>query len=223
MLVSMGVYVFNTCYLLELFAGACRQGWNLCDFGSDVLPLALSEARVVGHVFRNPLDGAPGYWRDVGTVESYWRAHMELVSSAPPLDPGDPRWPVRTRPLQYPPARIEHSDATSGAICNALLSPGCVMTGATIRNSVLSPGVTVEAGATIDDSVLLPKVSVGRGAVVSRAVVAEGVRVPAGAAVCARTVREAQFEVTPGGVTLVHTAPAATTVRGVRSATPEAA
>jgi glucose-1-phosphate adenylyltransferase len=219
-LVSMGVYVFNTRCLLELFVRAGRQGWNLCDFGGDVLPLVLSEARVVGHVFRNPSDGAPGYWRDVGTVESYWRAHMELVSSEPPLDPGDPRWPVRTRPLQCRPARIVRSDATAGTICNVLLSPGCVVTDATIRNSVLSPGVTVEAGAVIEDSVLLPKVSVGRGAVVSRAVVAEGVSIPARTVVCARTVREAQFEVTEGGVTLVHTAPGAT---AARRATPEAA
>jgi glucose-1-phosphate adenylyltransferase len=94
------------------------------------------------------------------------------------------------------------------------------VTDATIRDSVLSPGVTVEAGAVVEDSVLLPNVRVGRAAVVSRAVVAEGVCIPAGAVVCARTAGEPQFEVTAGGVTLVHTAPGATEAR---TATPEAA
>jgi glucose-1-phosphate adenylyltransferase len=218
-LASMGIYVFDTRCLLELLTRV-RQGSHLCDFGCDVLPLLLSEVHVVGHVFRNPLDGAHGYWRDVGTIEAYWRANMELVSSNPPLDPGDPQWPVRTRALRLPPARIVQSNATSGAICNALLSPGCVVTDATIRNSVLSPGVTVEAGAVVEDSVLLPNVSVGRAAVVSRAVVAEGVRIPTGAVVCARTGREPQFEVTCGGVTMVHAAPRAT---AACTATPEAA
>jgi glucose-1-phosphate adenylyltransferase len=212
-LVSMGIYVFDTRYLLELFERAAREGWHLSDFAGDVLPLALCEARVMAHVFGTPAGGAPGYWRDVGTVEAYWRAHMDLVSPAPPLDPADPDWPVQSRPLQCPPARILGGDMTTASISNALLSPGCVVTGATIRNSVLSPGVIVETGAVIEDSVLLPDVSVGRGAFVSRAVVAQGVRIPARAAVCARTIREAQFEVTPGGVTLVHTTPDATAAR----------
>jgi glucose-1-phosphate adenylyltransferase len=212
-LVSMGIYVFSTRYLLDLFARAGRPGWSLCDFGRDVLPAVLQEARVVGHVFRAPAGDGPGYWRDVGTIDSYWNAHMEWVSLTPPLDPGDPDWPVWTRRVQLPPARIVQSGAGAGTVCNVAVSPGCVVTDATIRNSVLSPGVTVEAGAVVEDCVLLPHAHVGRGSVIRRAVVAGGVCIPAGAVVDARIAGDVRLEVTSGGVTLVHTAPVAVTTR----------
>lgn len=206
-LVSMGIYVFSTRYLLRLFALAEQPGWNVCDFGRDVLPAVLRDARVFGHVFRAAGGDGPGYWRDVGTIGSYWQAHMEWISPTPPLDPGDPRWPVWTRQVRLPPARIMLSRAGGGAVCNVALSPGCHVIDATVRNSVLSPGVTVEPGAVVEDSVLLPNASVGRGAWVCRAVVAGDVRIPAGAVVGGGAARDAQFEVTPGGVTLVHASP----------------
>jgi glucose-1-phosphate adenylyltransferase len=164
-----------------------------------VLPAALREGRVIAHRFIDR-EGRPGYWRDVGTLHSYWRAHMDLALPKPPLDLGDPAWPLWTRPLHLPPARIvQNGSRTAGSVRNAILSPGCSITDATVRHSVLSTGVTIEAGAVVEQSVLLPGVVIGRGACVHRAVVAPGVHIPEGG-----FVGESELDDGRGEVTLVH-------------------
>ena len=208
-LVSMGVYVIRTRFLVELFARQVRAGRRLHDFARDVLPLALSEGTVAGYRFLDPTGRGPGYRRDVGTIDAYWLANMELLSPRPRLDLNDRAWPWHTRPLQLPPARIAQGTGTSMAVSDTLLSPGCIITNAVVRGSVLSPGVVIEPGAVVDGSVLLPDVVVERGARVRRAVVDQGVRISSGAVVGDVAGDAAQFLVTASHVTLVHATPLA--------------
>jgi glucose-1-phosphate adenylyltransferase len=144
---------------------------DLQDLGTHLLPAQTRDGLAQAY----PLQG---YWRDVGTVESYWEAHQEFLSAEPPLDLDAPRWPVHTRGGRHSAARV----LDDGQIENSLLSGGTRISG-NVRGSVLSPGVVVEAGATVLDSVLLPGVRVRAGATVTRAVVDDGVDVGRGSSV----------------------------------------
>jgi glucose-1-phosphate adenylyltransferase len=213
-LVSMGIYVFRAGVLLDLLAREAQAGRPVRDFGQDLLPGLVREGRATGYRFRDRTGRRPGYWRDVGTIDAYWLAHMELVSPTPPLDVADPAWPVWTRPLRLPPARIVLSpDAPAGAVSNAILSPGCIVTNAVVRSSVLSPGVVVEPAAVVEESVLLPGVVVERGAHVRRAIVDSGIRIPAGAVVGDCAPAEEPFRARGSRVSLVHAPPATMALR----------
>jgi glucose-1-phosphate adenylyltransferase len=169
-LVSNEVFVFDpepTLSLLEELA----EDHELADLGDDLLPRLVAEGRAREDRF-------DGYWRDLGTVDAYWDAHMELVRADPPFDPADPRCPLRTKGGGAPAARVR-----AGAVVeDALLAGGCDVAG-TVRRSVLGRGVVVEAGAEVVDSVLLEDVVVRSGACVVRAVLDQGVQVAAGIAV----------------------------------------
>ncbi|MGE0228063.1 MAG: glucose-1-phosphate adenylyltransferase family protein [Dehalococcoidia bacterium] len=159
-LASMGIYVFNPDYLARALDADARDEGSAHDFGGDILPRAIADgARVYGHRFR-------GYWRDIGTIEAYWKSHMELLDEPSRVPLRTPGRAILTRTDPHPPAVI----AGSAAVQQAFVSPGVTIRG-TVRNSVLSPGVVVEPGALVHDSVLLPGVRVGAGAFVHRAVV----------------------------------------------------
>lgn len=169
------VFVYDAPHLLETLdrrhadiARADGDDAHLGDFGDHLLPALVAEggARAFPH---------DGYWRDVGTVESYWRGHMDLLGARPALVLDDPAWPVRTATAARMPARV----ARTATVDDALLSPGATVAG-TVERSVVGPGVVVEAGAVVRDSVLLDGVTVRAGARVTRAVVDEGAEVRAG-------------------------------------------
>jgi glucose-1-phosphate adenylyltransferase len=163
---SMGVYVF------ERAALATWLRPELPDFGRDVVPAMLAAgARVFAHRFS-------GYWRDVGTVEAFWQANLDLVGLVPPLDLFDPSWRVHTPSEQRSPAKT----GPVALVRHSLISHGCIVNG-TVHNSVLSPGVKVYEGAHVTDSVLMLDAEVGPGAIVDRAIVDKGVRIGAGAVV----------------------------------------
>jgi glucose-1-phosphate adenylyltransferase len=166
-LVANEVFVFDPTATLDLLDELAQDG-DLGDLGDDLLPRFVADGRAREHRF-------DGYWRDLGTIDAYWSAHMDLVSAQPPFDPGDPQWPLVTHHAPAPPARVR----PGAAVEDALLCGGCDVAG-TVRRSVLSLGVVVEAGAQVVDSVLLEGVVVRAGAHVVRSVVDRGACVEAG-------------------------------------------
>jgi len=174
---SMGIYVFDTKYLIDRLTRDSRNSHSAHDFGRDILPGAVRDSQVSAYLFTDD-NGQPAYWRDVGTLDAYWHAHMELVAPEPPLDLYDPQWPIGTLPEQLPPARLIYNETCTGFVGNSLLAGGVVVRGATVTQSVLSTNVAVDRDSVIDQVVLLPGARVGTGAEIRRAIVDSNVIVP---------------------------------------------
>jgi len=180
-LASMGIYVFRPEALARRLEEDAGVPDSTHDFGRDVINRMVGEDRVYAFPFelgnRNPTP----YWRDVGTVDAYWEAHMDLVAVTPKFNLYDREWPIHTYHEPWPPAKTVHEEpGRTGTAVSSLLSPGCIVSGSLVVRSVLSPGVRVNSFAHVEDSVLLSGVDVGRGARVRRAVVDKGVRIPPG-------------------------------------------
>ncbi len=206
-LASMGIYVFDTEVLTRELALDARLAGSQHDFGHDLLPrLVAGGARVHAHPLARSAAGArPGaYWRDVGTVDSYWAANLELTRADAPLDLYDRDWPILSALRHLPPAKFVLADGRCGQAIDSLVANGCIVRGATVRNSVLSCNVSADPGAAIEDSVILPNAQIGARAIVRRAVIDKNCRLPADfvVGVCPEQDRR-RFHVTPGGVTLV--------------------
>jgi glucose-1-phosphate adenylyltransferase len=167
-LANMGVYLFNL-NTLDQYLWEDHQDENSShDFGKDILPkLVAGGKRIIAYPYA-------GYWVDVGTIQSYWQAHMDLLASEPPLKLNDRSWVIHTRTEERPPVRI----AAGATVMDSMLSDGCILeAGARVENSVLSPGVIVRAGAVVRQSILLTDSIVGPGAVVARAILDKCVQV----------------------------------------------
>jgi glucose-1-phosphate adenylyltransferase len=208
-LASMGIYVFDAELLYAALALDASRPQSGHDFGRDLIPALLAEGcRVRAHDFRascvNMARGRP-YWRDVGTIDAFWRANLELTHVVPDLNLYDRAWPIWTWQEQLPPAKFVFDDEhRRGVAPDSLVASGCIVSGTVVRRSLLSTNVRVEDAAMVEDSVLLPNVRVGTGAVLRRAVVDKYCRIPAGLAVGVdEETDRRRFHVTPGGVTLV--------------------
>ena len=178
-LASMGIYVFTTDYLAQLLARDAGQLASAHDFGRDILPYAVRENQMGAHMFLDE-DGRPGYWRDVGTIESYWQTHMELLAAKPPIDLYDARWPIRTLPEALPPAKLAEDSGRRGFVASSMLSGGTVVGCATVTRTVLSTNVRVGDGSTLDEVVVLPNARIGANCRLRRVIVDSGVVVPDG-------------------------------------------
>jgi glucose-1-phosphate adenylyltransferase len=176
-LASMGVYVFNTDYLERQLRRDAGEELSAHDFGRDILPRAVREDHVAAYAFVDA-SGAPGYWRDVGTLDAYWQAHMELLTPEPPIDFHDPAWPILTAAEQLPPAKLLYASGRHGFVANSLLSGGVVVRGATVTNSVLAGNVHVAEGTLLDESVVLPGARIGANCKLRRVIVDAGVEIP---------------------------------------------
>lgn len=176
---SMGIYVFETEYLADLLARDARVCDSRHDFGHDILPVAVRENRVAAHPFVDAA-GRPGYWRDVGTLDSYWQAHMELLGRDPPMDLYDPRWPIRTHVEALPPAKLSDDSGRRGIVSNSMLAGGTLVGSATVTHSVLSTNVRVGDGAMLEEAVVLPNARIGANCRLRRVIVDCGVEVPDG-------------------------------------------
>jgi glucose-1-phosphate adenylyltransferase len=180
-LASMGIYVFTTDYLVELLERDASIGSSSHDFGKDILPAAVREGRVGGYQFVDD-SGAPGYWRDVGTLDSYWSAHMELLDPAPAMDLYDPDWPIHTMASVGAPARIS-DDAGRHSVTNSLLASGTVVGRSSVTRSVLSTNARVADGSLLDEVVVLPGARIGSGCRLRRCIIDSNVQVADGTVV----------------------------------------
>jgi glucose-1-phosphate adenylyltransferase len=198
-LVSAGVCVFDRDSLVDCLSVDAEDRWSSHDFGRDVLPLLIRAGGVAAHVWRDPQQGRSIYWRELGTLDRYWRANLELLAEQPVIDFADRGWPLWTLAPQGPPPRV----LGSGTVARSIVSAGC-MIGGCVEGSVLSPECVVRSGAAVLDSVLLPGVHVGSGTRISRAVVDSGCVVPDGIAIGEDAAEDAaSFEVSAEGVALV--------------------
>ena len=178
-LASMGIYVFNTEYLLTRLERDADTPGSKRDFGRDILPAAVAEDQVAAFRFVDAA-GRPGYWRDVGTLEAYWQAHMDLLADEPAIDLYDPEWPIWTQSLQLAPARFTCADGRGGLVANSMLAPGANVRGAVIRRSVLGTNVQVEEHTVLEESVVLPGARIGANCRLRRVIVGSDTEVPAG-------------------------------------------
>jgi glucose-1-phosphate adenylyltransferase len=203
-LASMGNYVFSTRFLYEHLIKDARNPNSKHDFGMDIIPAIIEDYQVYAYPFRDPTTGKRGYWRDVGTVDAFWKAHMELLDANPELDLYDKDWPILTAQPQLPPAKFIISDGKQPSMADSMASAGCVIEGAHLERSVLFFNVVVQAHARVEESVLLPDVEVGRHARVRKAVVDRGCIIPEGMVIGEDPAEDArQFRVTNQGVVLV--------------------
>jgi glucose-1-phosphate adenylyltransferase len=208
-LASMGIYVFNAEYLYRLLDEDLANPQSSHDFGKDVIPKAVAEGRAQAHPFamsciRNP-NGAPPYWRDVGTLDAYWAANLDLAAISPELDIYDQNWPIWTYQRQLPPAKfIPDVGGAHGMAANTLVSAGCIVSGSQVSNAVLFSNVRIRSFCNIQQAVLLPGVVVGRGARLKRVVVDRACEIPERLVVGEDAQLDAQrFERTEQGVVLI--------------------
>jgi len=209
-LASMGIYVFNADFLFEQLTRDADEPNSSHDFGKDIIPYIMSRYQIFAHRFSDSCVGSPGdapYWRDVGTVDAYWEANMELTKVTPDLNLYDETWPIWTYQAQLPPAKfVFDEDDRRGSAVDSLVSGGCIISGASVRQSLLFSNVHVHSYANVKDSVILPNVEIGRGARLSRVVVDRGCKIPEGMVVGENHEEDAKrFYVTPKGITLITT------------------
>jgi glucose-1-phosphate adenylyltransferase len=207
-LISMGIYVFDAAFLYGALARDAADPNSQHDFGHDIIPKALAGARVHAHDFADSCVNGVGqrpYWRDVGTVDAYWDANMDLVRPRPELDLYDDDWPIRGVQHPLPPARFVHDqDGRRGMALDSLVASGCIVSGATVRRSLLFSKARVGDGSVVEDSLLLPGAVVGRNVVLRRAIVDKHCVLPDGMKIGVYPSEDAaRFTVTPQGITLV--------------------
>ena len=208
-LASMGIYVFNTSFLFEQLVRDADDPHSSHDFGKDLIPYMISKYRVFAQNFEQSCVGTENgngpYWRDVGTIDSYWEANMELTKVIPNLNMYDHEWPIWTHQEQLPPAKfVFDDDNRRGIAIDSLVSGGCIVSGSTVRNSLLFSDVHVHSYCKIEDSVLLPNVQVGRNVILKRVIADKNCKIPEGLEIGVNPEQDRErFHVSPNGVTLV--------------------
>lgn len=203
-LASMGVYVFNTEIMIKRLIEDVRAE-SSHDFGKDIIPSMIQKDRVFAFDFRQGDRGEKGYWRDVGTIDAYYEANMDLVSVTPQLNLYDPEWPIFTHQATYPPAKtVLEETGRTGTALNSIISNGCIISGGNVRRSILSPRVMVHSYAEVEDSILLEGVDVGRHAKIRKAIIEKEVHLPEGTKIGYDLEEDAKhFTVTPSGIVVV--------------------
>ncbi len=207
-LASMGIYVFNWKFLRELLRKDAGDTNSTHDFGNDLIPEIVKNGKAVAHRFDDSCvrnEGAPAYWRDVGTVDAFWQANIDLTDFTPELDLWDKQWPVWTYSEGVPPAKFIHDEKDRrGMAISSMVSGGCVISGTEVRNSLLFTNVHTNSFAVLDHSVVLPDVVVNRSARLRKCVIDRAVNIPAGLVVGEDPTEDAKFfRVTEKGTTLI--------------------
>ena len=204
-LASMGNYVFNTKFLFEQLIKDHDIPDSQHDFGHNIIPSILDQYRVYAYPFRDPETGKQAYWRDVGTIDAFWEANIEMVEITPELNLYDEEWPILTYQRQLPPAKFVFDEpGRRGMAINSMVSGGCVISGAELIHSLLFSNVRLHSYARVEDSVLLPEVEVGRHARIRKAIIDRGCRIPDGMVIGENHEEDAKrFRVSEKGVVLV--------------------
>jgi glucose-1-phosphate adenylyltransferase len=208
-LASMGIYIFNAQFLYQQLTEDAVNAETEHDFGKNIIPRLVGKHRLVAHRFQDSCvmhDGATEhYWRDVGTIDAYWEANIDLTTVTPSLNLYDEAWPIWTYQAQLPPAKfVFDSDARRGMAVDSMVSGGCVISGATVRRSLLYSNVRVNSYALVEDTVVLPDCDIGRHARLKKCIVDQGCVIPPGLVVGEDPVLDAQrFNRSDKGVTLI--------------------
>ncbi len=204
-LASMGIYVFNSDFLFEQLIKDADTSTSSHDFGHDIIPSVIDKYRVNAYPFLDMQSGGQSYWRDVGTIDAYWAANMELIGVEPDLNLYDTTWPIWTYQAQTPPAKFVFDDEDRrGQATDSMISGGCIVSGASIKHSLLFSQVRVNSFSVVEDSVVLPEVNIGRNCSIKKAIIEKGCIVPEGMVIGEdRAEDEKRFHVSPGGVVLV--------------------
>ncbi|MCP4077038.1 MAG: glucose-1-phosphate adenylyltransferase [Gammaproteobacteria bacterium] len=180
-LASMGNYLFKTEFLFDVLEEDANDPGSSHDFGNDIIPKIINKHNVFAFPFRDPNTKKRAYWRDVGTLDSFWEANMELISTDPELDLYDPKWPTWTYQPQLPPAKFVHNhDNRRGIAIDSTISGGCIVSGSTILNSLLFSNVRIHSYSHIEQSVLLPDVIVHQNCKIRRAIIDRSCEIPHG-------------------------------------------
>jgi len=203
-LASMGIYVFNSKFLFDELEKDAKNAQSTHDFGHDIIPSVINTHNVNAYPFLN-LQGEQSYWRDVGTLDAYWSANMELVRVDPDLNLYDKTWPIWTYQAHTPPAKfVFNDDDRRGYAVDSMIAGGCVISGSAVKKSLLFSNVRINSYSVIKDSLILPDVNIGRHCRITKAIIEEGCQIPKGTIIGEnRADDEARFHVSPDGVVLV--------------------
>ncbi len=207
-LASMGIYVFSTRFLLEQLRRDAAELGSSRDFGKDIIPDLVEHGKAVTHRFTTSCvrssSEAEAYWRDVGTLDAYWAANIDLTQAAPGLDLYDTEWPIWTYAEITPPAKLTRDESGEGEVIDSVLSGGCIVSGAVLRRSLLFTGARVHSNASLEEAVVLPGAEIARSARLSKVIVDRGVRIPQGLVVGEDPDLDARrFRRTDSGVCLI--------------------
>jgi glucose-1-phosphate adenylyltransferase len=205
-LASMGNYVFNTEFLFEQLEKDAAQEGSSGDFGNDIIPRIIESHRVFAFPFQDPDNNKQPYWRDVGTLDSFWEANMELVEPEPQLNMYDENWPIWTYQEQAAPAKfVFDQDSRRGIAIDSTVSAGVVVSGSTVKRSLLFSNVRVNSFCDIDESVILPDANIHRGCKIRKAIIDRGCIIPEGMEIGINHDHDKAngFRVTDKGVVLV--------------------
>ena len=205
-LASMGNYVFNTDFLFDQLRRDSNEPDSDHDFGKNIIPGIIKDHRVYAYRFSDLQEDTRPYWRDVGNLDSFWMAHMELVEPTPPLNLYDPQWPIWTFQEQLPPAKFVFDDEDRrGEAVDSMVSGGVIVSGSKVRKSVVFSSVRVHSYSSIDQAVILPEVEVGRHCKLSKVIIDRGCTIPEGSVIGFDHEADKRngFRVSEGGVTLV--------------------
>ncbi|MGR8979873.1 MAG: glucose-1-phosphate adenylyltransferase [Gammaproteobacteria bacterium] len=204
-LASMGIYVFNAGFLFEQLIKDADTTKSGHDFGKDIIPSVIGKYVVNAYPFLDLQSGLQSYWRDVGTIDAYWAANMELIGVKPDLNLYDTSWPIWTYQEQTPPAKfVFDEDDRRGQAVDSMVSGGCIISGSTVRHSLLFSNVRVNSYTTVEDTIVLPQANIGRNCRITKAIIEKGCEIPEGTIIGEdREEDEKKYYVSPGGVVLV--------------------
>jgi glucose-1-phosphate adenylyltransferase len=202
---SMGIYLFNTDVLLPALMKDAEDSSSRHDFGHDLLPGILGNYKISAYNFVDENKQNALYWRDVGTLDAYFEANMDVASVSPIFNLYDNAWPMRTRPRQYPPAKFVFGEpGRTGMAINSVIAAGCIISGAVVRNSVLSQDVRVNSYAEVESSIIFTHVNIGRSCRIRRAIIDRDVHLPEGTVIGYNSAEDRKnYFVTPSGLTVV--------------------
>ncbi|WP_108814061.1 glucose-1-phosphate adenylyltransferase [Loktanella sp. Alg231-35] len=207
-LASMGIYVFKWSFLRDLLLKDAEDPNSSHDFGGDLIPEIVKNGKAVAHRFTDSCvraEGAPAYWKDVGTVDAFWESNIDLTDFTPELDLWDKQWPIWTYSESVPPAKFIHDERDRrGMAISSMVSGGCIISGTEVRNSVLFTNVHTNSYAVLDHAVVMPNVVVNRSARLRQVVIDSGVTIPEGLVVGEDPAEDNKwFRVTERGTTLI--------------------
>ena len=204
-LASMGIYIFNADFLWEKLLEDAENNNSTHDFGKDIIPQVINDHIVNAYPFLDLQSGEQSYWRDVGTIDAYWAANMELIGVNPDLNLYDTTWPIWTYQAQTPPAKFVFDDESRrGLAVDSMVSGGCIFSGCTVRHSLVFSNVRIESYAVVKDSIILPNVTIGQHCRITKAIIEKGCVVPEGTVIGENFEDDKnRFYVSEGGVVLV--------------------